>query len=172
MAPFPNCPPATRGLKNPRLLPEHWLTATMSTAGIFLMSPSDSFMGLSTLPWIPTENASGSTFSGTSARWYRTKKASFGVMTFALKTENGVSSCGGLLVRPIIGRFCGYLTSGRSPFSNGSAAVAANARKEGDVIPAPSAAMAAPECFMRLRRSIIAFLPCRLVAAHDDPMPP
>src|SRR3981081_750899 len=76
-------------------------------------------------------------------------------MTFALKTENGVSSCGGLLVRPIIGRFCGYLTSGRSPFSNGSAAVAANARKEGIVIPAPSAAMAAPECFMRVRRSII-----------------
>src|ERR1700738_4673420 len=79
-------------------------------------------------------------------------------MTFALKTENGVSSCGGLLVRPIVGRFCGYLTSGRSPFSNGSAAVAANARKEGDVIPAPNAAMAAPECFMRLDRSIIAFL--------------
>jgi len=93
-------------------------------------------------------------------------------MTFALKTENGVSSCGGLLVRPIIRRFCGYLTSGRSPFSNGSAAVAANARKEGDVIPAPSAAMAAPECFMRLRRSIIAFLPFRLVATHDDPVPP
>src|SRR5260370_7070965 len=93
-------------------------------------------------------------------------------MTFALKTENGVSSCGGLLVRLIIGRFCGYLTSGRSPLSNGSAAVAANARKEGDVIPAPSAAMAAPECFMRLRRSIIAFPPFRLVAAHTHPVPP
>src|ERR1700694_4816586 len=90
-------------------------------------------------------------------------------MTFALKTEIGFSSCGGLLVRPIIGRFCGYWTSGRSPFSNGSAAVAANARNEGDVNPAPSAAMAAPECFMRLRRLIIAFLPFRLVAAHDDP---
>src|SRR5437763_15718892 len=83
-------------------------------------------------------------------------------MTFALKTENGVSSCGGLLVSPIIGRFCGYLTSGRSPFSNGSTAVAARARKEGAVIPAPSAAMAAPECFMRLRRSIMAFLPFHL----------
>jgi hypothetical protein len=79
-------------------------------------------------------------------------------MTFVLKTENGVSSCGGLLVKPIIGRFCGYLTSGRFPFSNGSAIVAANARKELAVIPEPSAAMAAPECFMRLRRSIIAFL--------------
>src|SRR6202021_127804 len=93
-------------------------------------------------------------------------------MTFALKTENGVSSCGGLLVRPIIGRFCGYLTSGRSPFSNGSAAVAANARKEGDVNPAPSAARATPECLMRLRRSIIAFLPFGLVVAHDDPDTP
>src|ERR1700730_8219777 len=92
-------------------------------------------------------------------------------MTFALKTENGVSSWGGLLVRPIIGRFCGYLTSGRSPFSNGSAVVAANARKEGVAIPAPSAAMAAPDCFMKLRRSIIAFLPFQLVAAHDDPLP-
>src|SRR5690349_9876821 len=90
-------------------------------------------------------------------------------MTFALKTENGVSSCGGLLVRPIIGRFCGYFTSGRSPLSNGSAAVAANARKEGNVIPAPSAAMAAPECLMKLRLSIIAFLPFRLPAVQDDP---
>src|SRR5437588_178177 len=86
-------------------------------------------------------------------------------MTFALKTENGVSSCGGLLVSPIIGRFCGYLTSGRSPFSNGSTAVAARALKDGAVIPAPSAAMAAPECLMRLRRSIIAFLPFHLLAA-------
>src|SRR5215208_1718665 len=84
-------------------------------------------------------------------------------MTFALKTENGVSSCGGLLVRPIIGRFCGYLTSGRSPLSNGSDTVAANARKEEEAIPAPSAAMAAPEFFIRLRRSIIALLPFRLV---------
>src|SRR5258708_32437284 len=85
-------------------------------------------------------------------------------MTFALKTENGVSSCGGLLVRPIIRRFCGYLTSGRSPFSNGSAAVAANARKERGVNPAPSAAArATPDCFMRLRRSIIAFLPFQFV---------
>src|SRR4051794_10063690 len=90
-------------------------------------------------------------------------------MTLPLKTENGVSSCGGLLVRPIIGRFCGNFTSGRSPLSNGSAAVAANARKEGNVIPAPSAAMAAPEFLKRVRRSIIAFLPFRLLAAHDDP---
>jgi hypothetical protein len=37
--------------------------------------------------------------------------------------ENGVSSWGGRLVSPIIGRFCGYLTSGRSPFSNGMVTV-------------------------------------------------
>src|ERR1700684_726594 len=90
-------------------------------------------------------------------------------MIFALKTENGVSSCGGLLVRPIIGRFCGYLTSGRSPFSNGSATVAANARNEGNVNPAPDAARVAPESFMMLRRSIIAFPPCRLAVASNDP---
>src|SRR5258708_39889104 len=85
-------------------------------------------------------------------------------MTFPLKAENGVSSCGGLLVRPIIGRFCGYLTSGRSPFSNGSATAAANARKEGAAIPAPSAAMAAPECLMRLRLSIMACFFLSIVA--------
>src|SRR5215813_4700593 len=89
-------------------------------------------------------------------------------MTFALKTENGVSSCGGLLVNTIIGRFCGYLTSGRSPFSNGSTAVAAKARREGAVIPALSAAMAAP-CFMRLRRSIIASAFPTLVAGGPTP---
>src|SRR3954451_25304087 len=89
-------------------------------------------------------------------------------MTFALKTENGVSSCGGLLVRPIIGRFCGYLTSGRSPLSNGRAVLAANARRtEGEAIPALTAAMAAPECFMKVRLSIIAFLPFRLLAARS-----
>src|SRR3954452_14319786 len=88
-------------------------------------------------------------------------------MTFALKTENGVSSCGGLLVRPIIGRFCGYLTSGRSPLSNGNALVAANARTEGEAIPALTAPMAAPEWFMKVPLSIIAFLPFRLLAARS-----
>ncbi len=29
--PLPSCPPPTHGSKKPRLLPEHWLTATMST---------------------------------------------------------------------------------------------------------------------------------------------
>ena len=31
MAPLPSCPPPTRGSKKPRLLPEHWVTATSST---------------------------------------------------------------------------------------------------------------------------------------------
>jgi hypothetical protein len=90
-------------------------------------------------------------------------------MTSALKTENGVSSCGGLLVSPIIGRFCGYLTSGLSPFSNGSAVVAANARKLDGVIPAPSAAaMAVPECVMRRRRSIM-FPSVIMILTHNHP---
>ena len=49
----------------------------------------------------------------------------------SLKMENGVSSCGGRLVMPIISRFCGYFTSGRSPFSNGRVTVSsANALNE------------------------------------------
>src|ERR1700738_2925252 len=44
-------------------------------------------------------------------------------MTPSLKMENGVSSCGGRLVSPIIGRFCGYFTNGRSPLSKGSVTV-------------------------------------------------
>ena len=31
MAPLASCPPVTRGLKKPRLLPKHWFTATIST---------------------------------------------------------------------------------------------------------------------------------------------
>jgi hypothetical protein len=41
----------------------------------------------------------------------------------SLKTSNGVSSCGGRVVMRMTGRFCGYLTSGRSPFSNGNVTV-------------------------------------------------
>jgi hypothetical protein len=50
--------------------------------------------------------------------------------------------------------------------------MAANARKEGDVHPVPSAARATPECFMKLRRSIIALPPFRLVVAREDPERP
>ena len=60
IAPLPSWPPATRGLKKPRLLPEHWLTATISTALSFLMSFSDSFSGRSTLPLTSSVNLSGS----------------------------------------------------------------------------------------------------------------
>src|ERR1700704_1549073 len=45
IAPLPSCPPATRGSKKPRLLPEHWLTATISTDGMRLSSANDSFSG-------------------------------------------------------------------------------------------------------------------------------
>ena len=69
IAPLPSCPPATRGSKKPRLLPEHWLTAVISTDGSFLMSASEMFMGLSTLPLISTENVPGSISRGTPARW-------------------------------------------------------------------------------------------------------
>src|ERR1700745_3054491 len=49
IAPLPSWPPATRGSKNPRLLPEHWLIATSSTAGSFLISFRDNCSGRSTL---------------------------------------------------------------------------------------------------------------------------
>src|SRR5579863_5584569 len=74
-------------------------------------------------------------------------------MMFALKTEKGVSSCGGLLVSPIIGRFCGYLTSGRVPFSNGSTTVStANAREDGRA----AASAARPVRLSNSRRPIMA----------------
>jgi hypothetical protein len=51
--------------------------------------------------------------------------------------------------------------------------VAANARKDGDVNPAPNAARVAPESFMTLRRSIISFLPLFMfVMANSNPEPP
>src|SRR3954452_9575356 len=76
-------------------------------------------------------------------------------MTPSLNTENGVSSCGGRLVSPIIGRFCGYLTSGRSPLSNGSVTVSsAKALTELNPVAAPSAAI--PARLMISRLSIMA----------------
>src|SRR3984957_16732578 len=70
--------------------------------------------------------------------------------------ENGVSSCGGRLVRPIIGRFCGYFTSGRSPLSSGRVTVSsANALAE----PNPVASAANPARFMISRLSSIALPP-------------
>src|SRR5437868_12198898 len=56
--------------------------------------------------------------------------------------EKGVSSCGGRLVRPIIGRFCGYRISGRSPLSNGSVTVSI-AKAFAEVKPVAIAAMPA-----------------------------
>ena len=51
IAPLASCPPATRGSKKPRLLPEHWLTAAYSIAGIALRSASESDSGFSTEPF-------------------------------------------------------------------------------------------------------------------------
>src|ERR1700676_1728749 len=78
--------------------------------------------------------------------------------------ENGVSSCGGRLVRPIIGRFCGYFTSGRSPLSKGSVTVSsANALTEVNPAAAPSAAV--PARFIISRLSSIG-LPPKLILSR------
>ena len=50
IAPLADWPPGTRGSEKPRLLPEHWLTATISTEAMRFRSASLSFTGLSTLP--------------------------------------------------------------------------------------------------------------------------
>src|SRR4051794_33414257 len=78
-------------------------------------------------------------------------------MTPSLKTEKGVSSCGGRAVSPIIGRFCGYFTSGRSPLSNGIVTVSAMALNEENIVWDPSAAMVAADPVIRRRLSIMAF---------------
>src|SRR5262245_59361078 len=68
---------------------------------------------------------------------------------------NGVSSCGGRLVTPIIGRFCGYRTSGRSPLSNGRVTVSsANA----PLAKSPVASAARPARCISSRRLSIGFL--------------
>jgi hypothetical protein len=83
----------------------------------------------------------------------------FGVIAPSLKTENGVSSCGGRLVRPIIGRFCGYLTSGRSPLSIGSVTVSSANALAG---PNPVASAVSAARFIRSRLSSI-LLPPKLL---------
>lgn len=51
MAPLANWAPNTRGVAKPRLLPEHWFTATTSIAGaLALMSANDSESGVRTAP--------------------------------------------------------------------------------------------------------------------------
>jgi hypothetical protein len=90
------------------------------------------------------------------------EKALFGVIGPSLKMENGVSSCGGRLVRPIIGRFCGYFTSGRSPLSKGNVTVSsANALAE----PKPAASAAIPARFIISRLS--SMLPPKSVCRAD-----
>lgn len=75
-------------------------------------------------------------------QWYRTKKASFGVRTPSLNTLNGVSSCGGRLVRRISGRFWGNATSSRVPLSNGKSTVLALVLASASNAMPPSAACA------------------------------
>src|SRR6266576_2175777 len=79
--------------------------------------------------------------------------------------ENGVSSCGGRLVRPIIGRFCGYFTSGRSPLSKGSVTMLrANALDEPKPdVPKPVASAAIPARFIISRLSSISNFPREFV---------
>src|SRR5665213_578141 len=71
-------------------------------------------------------------------------------MTFSLNTENGVSSCGGRAVRPIICRFCGYLTSGRSPLPIGKVTVSAHAAVA-RACSGPKAVASAPDPLIRAR---------------------
>src|SRR5262249_40880024 len=82
----------------------------------------------------------------------------------SLNTPNGVSSCGGRLVKPIIGRFCGYLTSGRSPLPNGKVTVpSANALVVPSPVPSPAANAASPAPLSRSRLSMLC-LPWELLS--------
>src|SRR4051812_21320710 len=74
-------------------------------------------------------------------------------MTFSPKTEKGVSSCGGRAVRRIKGRFWGYCTRGRSPFSKGKVMPSAPAFQCDDAI----AAKALTRNFRRLHRPVHGF---------------
>ncbi len=70
IAPFASCAPKTRGDEKPRLLPEHWLTATSSTVGnMSLTSASDSDSGFETTPLTVSRYVARSTDSGMFARW-------------------------------------------------------------------------------------------------------
>ena len=55
IAPLPSWPPGTRGSEKPRLLPEHWFTATTSTEAMRFSAESESLIGLSTLPLMSIE---------------------------------------------------------------------------------------------------------------------
>ncbi|MNT15028.1 hypothetical protein D3C72_1500600 [compost metagenome] len=70
IAPLASCAPNTRGSLKPRLLPEHWFTATTSTGSAsFLSSSSDSRNGLPTWPPTLSRYVFRSTDSGILARW-------------------------------------------------------------------------------------------------------
>ncbi len=69
IAPLASWPPATRGVNSPRLLPEHWLTATYSIESSFLRSATLSVSGVLTLPFTLIVKVSTSISVGTPARW-------------------------------------------------------------------------------------------------------
>src|SRR5438552_1031150 len=70
-------------------------------------------------------------------------------MMFSLKTAKGVSSCGGRAVNRMSGRFCGYATRSRRPFSKGSVTVS-SAQVRGS---ATEAAVSSPAVLRNWRRS-------------------
>ena len=107
IAPFCHCPPATRGANRPRELPEHWLTAAISTRGRARMSAMVSDWAWFTCPRTEQRNLARSTCSGITAQCQRTKKRSFGVKTPWSNTSNGVSSNGGRVRCSTIAPFCG-----------------------------------------------------------------
>jgi hypothetical protein len=109
IAPWVSWPPVTRGANRPRLLPEHWLTATISRGLNFERRSATESSSVFPAPLPPTRMTwlSPSMVLGMPALWYRTKKASLGVITPSLKTSNGVSSCGGREVSTMSGRFSG-----------------------------------------------------------------
>src|SRR5207247_562058 len=103
----PRSPPRRRGAKRRRLLPEHCATAvTAAFENFALRSASDSSSGRSTRPVTRSRHDPTSTLVGTGKVWYRTKKASFGVIARS-NYVIGVSSWGGREVRGIRSVFSG-----------------------------------------------------------------
>src|SRR5262249_7347458 len=65
-----------------------------------------------------------------------------GVKMPSLKTEKGVSNCGGRIVRRMSGRFCGNATNLRAPFAKGIVISSSAARRRGTKKPvAPAIAV-------------------------------
>ena len=74
IAPFAHWPPVTRGWKNPRELPEHWLIAAISKRGSASTSAIDNDSGALTWPRTASRNAATSTSSGITAQCQQDEK--------------------------------------------------------------------------------------------------